>query len=142
MEYKCSAEHSLENAGLYYPGLTHMLHFISCINLPYFTTDVKIIVSACKICARVKLLFIQRNRETLMKTIRLVKRISIDFKGHLPLSTTFNKYSFIVIDEYFRFSLAFSCKDMATSMVKKCLNQLLTLCGTASFEFSDNASYF
>jgi len=47
-----------------------------------------------------------------------------------------------VIDEYSRFPFAFLCRDMTTSTVIQCLDQLFTLCDTASFVLSDNATYF
>ena len=128
---------------LCYPGSTRMLHFIRSKNLPYSTNDAKRIVSACTICARLKPLFVRRDQETLIKAMRPMKQISIYFKGPLP-SSTLNKYLFIVIDEYSRFPFAFQCKFLfaSTSTVIKYITQLFTLCGTASFVLSDNASSF
>ena len=39
---------------LCHPGITRPLHFIRTKNLRYSTTDVKRVVSSCKICAEVK----------------------------------------------------------------------------------------
>ena len=69
---------------LCHPGVTRMLYFIRSKNLSHSTTDVN--VSACKICARVKPLFVRRDQETLIKAMRPMERISIDFKDPLPSS--------------------------------------------------------
>ena len=118
-----------------------MLHFIRCKNMPFSTTDVKRVVSSCKICARIKPLFVHQVQGTLIKAVRPMEGISIDFKGPLP-SSTHNKYLCIVIDKYSRFLFAFPCKDMTTLTVIRCLETLFILCGTADFVLSDNASSF
>ena len=59
-----------------------------------------------------------------------MERISIDFKGPLPSSTS-NEYLLIVVDEYLRFP----CQDIITQTVIRCLNLLFTLWGTAGFVF-------
>lgn len=126
---------------LCHPGLTRLLHFVRTKNLPFSTTDVKRITSACKICAEIKPRFVRTVRGTLVQAMQPMERISIDFKGPLP-SSTHNKYLLIAIDEYSRFPFAFPCKDTSSKSVIKCLDQLFSLCGTASFLHSDNASSF
>ena len=118
-----------------------MLHFVRCKNMPFSTADVKHVVSSCKICARIKPRFVHKVQGTLIKAMRPMERKSIDFKGPLP-SSPYNKYLFIVIDEYSRFPFASPCKDMTTSTVIRCLETLFTLCGTADFVLYDNASSF
>ena len=60
----------------------------------------------------------------------------------LVSSSSLKIYLFITIDECSRFPFAFPRKDMTTTTVIKCLDQLFTLFGTASFALSDNASSF
>ena len=63
-------------------------------------------VSGCKVCAEIKLLFAQGNSETLIKVTQPMKRLSVNFKG-LLLSSTSNKYLLVVIVEYSQFLLLF-----------------------------------
>ena len=46
---------------LCHPGATSLLHFVRSKNLSFSTTDVKRIISACKIGAQIKLLFVCDN---------------------------------------------------------------------------------
>ena len=64
-------------------------------------------VSGCKVCAKVKPSLTQSDNGTLIKATQSMERLSVDFKGPL-LSSTTNKYLFVVIDEYSRFPFAFS----------------------------------
>ena len=109
--------------------------------MPFSTTDVKRVTSQCKTCAEVKLTFYQPEQGTLIKATQPMERLSMDFNGPLPSSTR-NKYLLIVVDEYSRFPFAFPCKDMTTSTVTQCLDQIFTLCGTAGFIHSDNGPCF
>lgn len=47
-----------------------------------------------------------------------------------------------VVDEYSRFPFAFSCPNMNSSTVIKCLDQIFTLCGTPGFIHSDRGPSF
>ena len=118
-----------------------MLRFIRSKNLLHSTTDIKRIVLACKICAHVKPLFVQRDQGILIKAMCPIEWISIDFKGPLPLST-FNKYLFSVINKYSYFLFVFLGNNMTTVTVIKCLDQLFSLGGTDSFVLSNNANSF
>ena len=118
-------------------GVTRLLHFVRTKNLPYSTTDVKRVVSSCKICAEVKPKFSQGKQGTLIKAIKPMERLSIDFKGPVPF-----KYLQVIIDEYSRFSFIFPCRDMTTSTVIECLDKLFTLCGTPVFIHSDKRPAF
>ena len=126
---------------LYHPGVTRLLHFVRTKNLPYCTTDVKRVVSSCKICAEVKPKFSQGKQGTLIKAMKPMERLSIYYKGPIP-SNTRNKYLLVIIDEYSRFPFVFSCRDMTTSTVVECLDKLFTLCGTPGFIHSDNGPAF
>ena len=97
--------------------------------MPFSTTDVKRVVNFCRICAEIKPQFYRGGNNTLIKATHPMERLSIDFKGPL-LSSSNNKYLFIVIDEYSRFPFAFPCKEMTSSVVINCLDKLFTLCGT------------
>jgi len=79
---------------LCHPGVTRLLHFIWNRNLPFSTTDVKRVVFACDIFARVFLLvtfmtflplFVRKNQGTLVKALRPMERISIDFKRAITI---------------------------------------------------------
>ena len=100
--------------------MTRMLHFVKTKTLPFSTTDVKRVVASCKICAEVKPVFFRQESGVLIKFTQSLERLSIDFKGPLP-SSSVNKYLLIVVDEYFRFSFAFPCKDMTTWTVTNAL---------------------
>ena len=93
------------------PGITRMLHFVRCKNLPYSVNDVKSVISNCKTCAERKLKFYKPTQNKLIKVIAPFEGLNIDFKGPLP-SVTSNKYLFTTIDEYSRFPFAFDCPDM------------------------------
>ena len=126
---------------LCHPGVSRLSHFVRTKNLPFSTTDVKRVTSQCKTCSEVKPTFYQPEQGTLIKATQPMERLSMDFKGPLPSSTR-NKYLLIVVDEYSRFPFAFPCKDMTTSTVTQCLDQIFTLCGTAGFIHSDNGPCF
>jgi len=124
-----------------HPGVTWLLHFVRAKNLPFSATDVTAVVSSCKICAEVKPQFYRGGKATLVKAMKPMERLSLDFKGPVP-SRRGNAYLLIVIDEYSRFPFAFPCKDMTAFTVARCLDELFTLCGTASFIHSDNGPAF
>jgi hypothetical protein len=47
--------------GLCHPGVTRMLHFVKCKNLPYSTEEVKKVCSACRRCQNWRLSFNVRS---------------------------------------------------------------------------------
>ena len=85
--------------------------------------------------------FSQRKQGTLIKAMKPMERLSIDFKGPVP-SNAPNKYLLVIIDEYSRFPFVFPCRDMTTSTVIECLDKLFTLCGTPGFIHADNGPAF
>ena len=95
---------------LCYPGVTRLLHFVRAKNLPFSTTDVKAVVSICKTCAEVKPQFYRGGKAPLVKAMKPMERLSLDFKGPV-LSRRGNAYLLILI-EYSCFPFAFPCKDM------------------------------
>ena len=70
---------------LYYLRITRMLHFVRTKNLSFLTTDVKQVVSSCKICAEIETVFFRRKSGVLIKSTQPLERLSVNFKG--PLSS-------------------------------------------------------
>lgn len=84
---------------LCHPGVSRLLHFVRSRNLPFSTEDVKKTCASCKICAELKPQFYRPTEGTLIKATGLMQRISIDFKGPLPMASR-NPYLLVIIDEY------------------------------------------
>nr|XP_047144748.1 uncharacterized protein LOC124818233 [Hydra vulgaris] len=125
-----------------HPGVTRMLHFVKSKNLPFSTEEVKRVCSNCQICSELKPKFYRSSNVCeLIKSIRPMDRLSIDFKGPLP-SNSRNKYLFTVIDEYSRYSFAFLCPDISLTTVVKCLDQIFSFCGFPTYIHSDRGSSF
>ena len=113
---------------LCHPGVTRLLHFVRARNLPFSTEDVKKTCATCRACAELKPQFYRPTEGTLIKATGPMQRISIDFKG--PLPTAFNNpYILVKVDDYSRFPFLYSCPDMKTSTVVKCLELLFSMCG-------------
>jgi len=68
------------HVGLCHTGFTRLLHFVGSKNLPYSTTDVRRIVSNCKICAEVKLRFYRPQERSLINAMRPMERLNVAFK--------------------------------------------------------------
>ena len=126
---------------LCHPGITRMMHFVRCRNLPYSLEDVKRLTQSCQVCATCKPRFIKPSGAKLIKSTQPFERLSLDFKGPLP-SRTHNKYILTVIDEYSRFPFAFACADTSTSTIIKCLLQLFAVFGMPASIHSDNGTGF
>ena len=93
-------------------------------NLPFSIEDIRRIVSSCKMCFEIKPKF-YKHTGTLIKATAPFERLSIDFKGPLPLKSH-NQYLLTVVDEYSRFPFAFSCSNMTSDTVIACFKQLFT----------------
>ena len=52
---------------LCHPGITRFLHFVRTKDLLFSTTEVKQVISRCKVCAEFKPIFTQSNRGTLIR---------------------------------------------------------------------------
>ena len=124
-----------------HPGVTRLYHYVKNKNLPFSTAEVKDVCSSCQTCAEVKPNFYKPQQAKLIKSTRPMERISIDFKGPLP-SRSKNIYLFTAVDEYSRYPFAFPCSDMSSSTVIKCLSQIFSLCGMASYIHSDRGLAF
>lgn len=128
---------------LCHPGVTRFYHFIKTRNLPYSLSDVKQLTGNCKICAKIKPTFAAYSSPELIKAMRPMDRISIDFKGPLPCGFgSKNRYLFIAVDEYSRFPFAFACSDLSTKTVLSCLRELFSLFGFPLFVHSDRGTSF
>lgn len=126
---------------LCHPGITRLAHFIRMKNLPYTLEEVKTVAQSCHSCALLKPRFLRING-TLIKAIAPFQRLSIDFKGPLPVSSKGNQYLLTIIDEYSRFPFAFPCPNMKSGTVTSCFNKLFSLFGLPGMVHNDRASDF
>ena len=127
---------------LCHPGVTRLAHYVRLRNLPFSVEDVKKVLSNCQICATVKPKFFKPPNSSLIKAMKPMDRLSMDFKGPLPVTKKGNRYLLIIIDEYSRFPFAIPCKDMTTQTVMRCLTQVFSLLGTPNYLHCDNQSSF
>lgn len=126
---------------LCHPGITRMMHWIRCNNLPYSVEDVRKMTASCSVCAEIKPRFYRGNNGKLIKATYPFERLSIDFKGPLP-SNSKNHYLLTIVDEYSRFPFAFPSSDMTSSTVIKHLSELFSVFGLPSYIHSDRGSSF
>lgn len=127
---------------LSHPGVTRMLHFVRSRNMAYSVEDIKRMTSQCNICSHVKPKFHRSQSVPLIKATQPFERLSIDFKGPLPSSSSQNKYLLTIVDEFSRFPFAFPCKDMTSGTVINCLTQLFAIFGMPAYIHSDNGPSF
>lgn len=125
---------------LCHPGVTRMIHFVKCRNLPYSVDDVRKLCKSCPTCAELKPRY-PKVQGTLIKATHPLERLNIDFKGPLPSSTR-NRYLLVVIDEYSRFPWAFPCQNVDTDTVIKCLTSLFSTFGLPGYVHSDRGTAF
>ena len=81
------------------------------------------------------------GKSHLIKPTQPFERLSIDFKGPFPSSTT-NCHLLTVIDEFSRFPFAFPCPDMKTSTMIRCLRQHIAILGMPAYINSDRGISF
>ena len=117
---------------LCHPGITRLAHFVKIRNLPYSIEEVKRVYAACAVCARWKPRFYTPEAGHLVKATQPMERLSINFKGPLPL-TSKNRYLLTVIDEYSRFPFVFACTSTNTDSVIEGLNQMFIVFGMPSY---------
>lgn len=129
------------HGALCHPGVTRMMHFVRCRNLPFSVEDVKRVTSSCQVCAEGKPQFYRPPTSHVIKATHPFERLSIDFKGPLPTSSR-NRYILTVIDEYSRFPFAFPCPDMTAQTVISCLCQLFSMFGMPAYIHSDRGTSF
>ena len=126
---------------LCHPGITRMLHFVRCKNLPFSTERVKTTISQCHVCAELKPKFFTPIHNHLIKATQPFERLSVDFKGPIP-SATRNKYLLTIVNEFSRFPFAFPCPDTSAQTVIKCFCHLFSIFGLPSFIHTDRGAAF
>ena len=127
---------------LCHPGITRLLHFVRSRNLPFTQDQVKQVSGSCQSCLYLKPKFCTGQKGTLINAIHPFQRLSIDFKGPLPVSQNGNRYLLTVIDEFSRFPFAYPCKDMSSRTVTHCFNNLFSLFGMPDMIHNDRAPDF
>ena len=130
------------HSALCHPGVTRLCHHVRARNLPFSVEDVRKVISECRTCAMLKPKFYKPPQTPLIRALRPMDRMSIDFKGPLPITKFGNRYLLIIVDEYSRFPFAFPCRDMTSLSVIRCLSQVFSLLGTPNYLHSDNQSSF
>lgn len=128
------------HASLCHPGVSRLAHFVRSRNLPYSVDEVRNVTRNCRACAEIKPQFI-RHTGSLIKATQPFERLSLDFKGPLPASTS-NRYLLTIVDEYSRFPFAFPCRDMTTPTVITCLSGLFSIFGLPAYVHSDRGPSF
>ena len=123
------------------PSVTRMLHFVKVKNLPYSVEDVKRMTSNCPTCAKCKPQYHRPPSANLIKASTPFERLSVDFKGPLPSSTS-NKYMLTIVDEFSRFPFAFPCSDMTSVTIIECFSVLFSMFGMPSYIHSDRGASF
>lgn len=127
---------------LVHPGIRRMLHYVKTRNLPYSIEEIRKVTSQCSTCLKIKPQFYKPPDSHLIKATSPFERISIDFKGPLPRSNNSNCYLLMIVDEYSRFPFAYPCRDVSTATVIRCLTNLFSIFGMASFVHSDRGASF
>ena len=126
---------------LCHPGVTRLAHFVRTRNLPYTQDHVRTVTDNCKSCCFMKPRFL-RTQGTLIQATAPFQRLSIDFKGPLPLSSNGNQYLLTIIDEYSRFPFAYPCPNMTSGTVINCFNHLFSIFGMPDMVHNDRATDF
>ena len=98
--------------------------------------------SECTTCAKIKPRFHNPGDTPLVRATAPFQRLSIDFKGPLPLSPSSHRYLLTIVDEYSRFPFAFPCRDISSRCVITCLTELFSIFGLPSFIHSDRGASF
>lgn len=127
---------------LIHPGVQRLLHFIRARNLPYTIEEVRKVTSACQVCAKLKPQFYKTDPTPLIRANAPFERLSIDFKGPLPMSVNGNSYLLTMVDEYSRFPFAFPCRNTSSQTVIELLTQLFSVFGLPTYIHSDRGSSF
>ena len=118
-----------------------MNHFVKTRNLPYSIDNIRKVAESCPTCLQVKPKFIKSSGH-LIKATQPFQQLNIYFKGPLPVSENKNRYLLTIIDEYSRFPFAFPCRDMTSTTVTQCFDQLFSLFGMPGYIHSDRAQDF
>ena len=122
-----------------HPGFARFYHFVKSRNLFFTSEETKEACQACKTCAEVKPRYFKPPRGQLIKAMKPLERISMDFKG--PLKGRY-PYLLILIDEYSRYPFAFPYSSLSTKTAIDCLSKLFCLFGFPSYVHSDRGTSF
>ena len=102
---------------LFHPGVERLTHFIKQKNLPYSVNDVKTcFLSVTNVLVSNLVFFNAKTDNHLIKALHPMDRLVCDFKGPVK-STTRNRFLFVVVVEYSRFTWAFPCSSIDTKIV-------------------------
>ena len=123
-------------------GVSRLWHFVRCKNLPYSIDEVRNVCLNCQTCGELKPRYQQSNSGQPVKATQSWERLGLDFKGPLPRTAKGNKYLFVAVDEFSRFSFAFPCKDTSTASAISSLSSLFSLLGFPLFIYSDRGASF
>ena len=126
---------------LCHPGVTRLNPFVRPKNPLYSLDEVKRVKSQCQTCAETKPRYHKPEKVPLIKDTQPFEKINIDFKGPLP-SNNGNKYYLNTVDEYSRFPIVFTCSDISTTIVIKCLTTMFSLFSMPAFVHSDRGASF
>ena len=141
---RCAAvsSESLYNihSALYHPELTRLHQFVRSRNLPYSIDNVKQVCKDCSICQEIKPNYYRPGKAHHIKATQPFERISIYFKGLLPLKI--HPFLLTIVDEFSRFPFAYPVKDVSTPTVIKCLTNLLSIFGIPRYLHSDRGPSF
>lgn len=83
-------------------------------------------MNSCQICAEFR--FYRSKTRTVLKAAQPFKRLSLDFKGSLPLKTL-NKYMLTIIDKYSHFPFTIPCLYITAMIVIQALCFLFAVFG-------------
>ena len=126
------------HASLCHPGVNRLYNFV---NLAFSLECVKGVCSQCTICSELKLRFFKTPANNLIKAMQLFDRISVYF-ANFKSSFIKDKYLFVMIDEYSRFSFNFLCSDMSSYLsVIACFRNLFSIF-VFPFVHSDRGTQF
>ncbi len=110
--------------------------------MPYSLDEVRRVTSECTTCAKIKPQFFDSTSNVLIRSTAPFQRLSIDYKGPVPVSPTGYRYILTVIDEYSRFPFAFPCRDCSSQTAIQCLTSIFSIFGLPSFIHSDRGTSF
>jgi len=126
---------------LCHPGITRLNHYVKTRNLPYSLHEIRQVIDNCKACKELKPRFFNPPPSPLITATRAWDRISMDFIGPLP-STSSTRFILVFVDEYSRYPFAFPCSKIDAGVVIGHLLTLFALFGTPSSVHSDRGPQF
>ena len=86
--------------------------------------------------------FVKTDCGNLIQASRPWQRISVDFKGPLPITKDGNEHLLIIVDEFSRFPFAVPCKDTTSDSVIAALTQIFAIFGLPDDLHSDRGTSF